>query len=337
MIRLIMTWLVVLFCTALTQAQSQTTTKIYRGSLGDKHIEMRFEVIDNKVSGVYFYDQFKQDIKIEGSFVTNGVLTLIEGPAKRPTGRFVCKPPNETDQVDLECEWAKPTGTGNAMVFLKEQGLSTRSPIRFAPKLINDRKNKVYVSYPQITVITSIAINEFNALVEKRIAEKVKTFGPDPDQNSSFDTNYLVTLADRDLVSVEFESTYTGGAHPTVDLWTLNYNLKTNKELTLDDVFRPGAEYKEAIAEFVVKDINRRADEFDRDDARRTNTEYKKRDEPLMTLEQLPEMETWGLSPKGFVVYFGFPHVMAVFTKTVVPVSVVARHLRPDVVIPLVR
>ena len=321
----------------LTQAQSQTTTKIYRGSLGDKHIEMRLEVTDGKVTGTYFYDQFKQDIKLEGSFDAKGDLTLIEGNPKRPTGRFVCKAPDEASQVDRECEWTKPTGTGNAMVFLQEQGISPRTAIRFTPKVINDRKNKVYVSYPEITVITSIAINEFNSLVQKRVEEKIKDYSPDGDQNSSFDTNYLVMFADRDLVSVEFESTYTGGAHPTVDLWTINYNLKTNKELTLDDVFRPGGEYKEAIAEFVVKDINRRADEFDRDDARRNKTEYKKRDEPLMTLEQLPEMETWGLSTKGFVVYFGFPHVMAVFTKTVVPISVVSRHLRPDGVVPLVR
>ncbi|PYS71181.1 MAG: hypothetical protein DMF69_11160 [Acidobacteria bacterium] len=337
MIRWIQMGLLVCFCTALTQAQSQTSTKIYRGSLGNKHIEMQLEVTDGKVTGTYFYDQFKQEIKLEGSFDAKGELTLIEGPPKRPTGKFVCKAPTGVDQVDRECEWTRPTGTGNQMVFLNEQGISPKTAIRFSPKLINDRKNKVYASYPQITAITSIAINEFNSLVQKRVEEKIKTYGFDPDQNSSFDTNYLVTFADRDLVSVEFESTYNGGAHPTVDLWTINYNLKTNKELTLDDVFRPGGEYKQAIAEFVVKDINRRADEFDRDDARQNKTEYKKRDEPLMTLEQLPEMETWGLSPKGFVVYFGFPHVMAVFTKTVVPISVVSRDLRPDGVIPLVR
>ena len=330
--------LVLVFCsTALIQAQSQTTTKYYRGSLGDKHIEMRLEVTDGKVTGTYFYDQFKQEIKLEGSIDAKGELTLIEGPPKRPTGKFVCRALTDADQVDRECEWTKPTGAGNAIVFLNEQGISPKTALRFSPKLINDRKNKVYVSYPQITAITSIAINEFNSLVQKRIEEVIKTYGPDADQNSSFDTNYLVMFADRDIVSVEFESTYSGGAHPTVSLWTLNYNLKTNKELTLADVFRSGDEYKAAIAEFVVKDINRRADEFDRDDARRNNSEYKKRDEPVMTLEQLPEMETWGLSSKGIVVYFGFPHVMAVFTRTVVPVSVVSRYLRPDGVMPLVR
>jgi hypothetical protein len=38
-----------------------------------------------------------------------------------------------------------------------------------------------------------------------------------------------------------------------------------------------------------------------------------------MSADQLPEMDTWGVSAKGFVVYFDFPHVMAVFDKTIVP------------------
>jgi len=48
-------------------------------------------------------------------------------------------------------------------------------------------------------------------------------------------------------------------------------------------------------------------------------------------------MDTWGLSPKGFVVYFDFPHVMAVFDKTVVPYGMLARHLSPTGVVPIVR
>jgi hypothetical protein len=65
--------------------------------------------------------------------------------------------------------------------------------------------------------------------------------------------------------------------------------------------------------------------------------ELQKRDEQLMTDDQLPEMDTWGLSPKGFVVYFDFPHVMAVFDKTVVPYGMLARHLSPTGVVPIVR
>jgi len=48
-------------------------------------------------------------------------------------------------------------------------------------------------------------------------------------------------------------------------------------------------------------------------------------------------MNAWGFSPKGFVVYFDFPHVIAVFDKTIVPYSVVAQHAKPNGVVPLVK
>jgi hypothetical protein len=41
-------------------AEGQTTpSKIYRGATGDKHIEMRLNIDGSKVTGTYFYDQFK--------------------------------------------------------------------------------------------------------------------------------------------------------------------------------------------------------------------------------------------------------------------------------------
>ena len=145
-------------------------------------------------------------------------------------------------------------------------------------------------------------------------------------------------FADEDNVSVEMvEYSDVGAAHPNTRLWTVNYDLKANRELTLNDVFKEGEEHKTAIAEFVAKDINRRADEMERSEARRNNRPPEKREEPVMTVDQLPEMDTWGFSPKGLVVYFDFPHVMAVFTKTVVPYSVVAQYLKPNSIRPLVR
>src|SRR6202007_1787103 len=156
-------------------------------------------------------------------------------------------------------------------------------------------------------------------------------------QNANFDTTYNVLFADDDKISIEMnEYSDAGGAHPNTHLWTLNYDLKANKELTLEDVFKPGDEYKTAIAEFVAKDINRRAADMERLEARENNRPPQKREEPVMTVDQLPEMDAWGFSPKGFVVYFDFPHVMAVFDKTFVPYSIVARYAKPNGVAPIV-
>ena len=323
---------------SIVHAQS-ASLKTYRGSLGDKHIEMRLTIGGSKVTGSYFYDRFKQDIPLEGTYDAKGQLELIEGAGKRKTGKFICKKESETPDIDLDCEWSRPDGTGKALVFLHEQGLRFTTETKVTPKLFTDRKGKVEASYPQMSAsVLTPAMSEFNRLVELRVQETIKEFQPESYANAAFDTTYNVLFADDDRISVEMnEYSDVGGAHPNDYFWTLNYDLKANKKLTLDDVFKPDVEYKTAIAEFVAKDINRRADQMERDEARRNNRPPEKRDQPVMTVDQLPEMDNWGFSPKGLVVYFDFAHVMAVFSKTVVPYSVVARYLKPNSVVPLVR
>ena len=69
-------------------------------------------------------------------------------------------------------------------------------------------------------------------------------------------------MGNDEVVSVEMvEYLDVGGAIRTQVL-TVNYNLKTNKPLRLNDVFR-GAMNTTIIAEFAAKDINRRAEQMD--------------------------------------------------------------------------
>jgi Deacetylase PdaC len=300
---------------------------------------MRLTISGSKVTGTYFYDHFKQDIPLEGTYDAKGQLELVEGSGKHKTGKFICKKESQASDVDLECEWSRPDGTGKALVFLNEQGLSFKADTRIKPKVISDRQRKVEASVPQLSAaVMTPAMNEFNRLIESRVQKAIKEFQPDSYSNAVFDTTYNLLFGDDDKVSVEInEYVDSGGAHPNTYLWTVNYDLKANKELTLDDVFRTGDDYKTAIAEFVARDINRRADEMERSEAKRNNRPPEKREEPVMTVDGLPEMNTWGFNTKGFVAYFDFPHVMAVFDKTIVPYGIVARHLKPNGVVPLVR
>jgi hypothetical protein len=330
--------LLTLCLVSIVHAQA-TSNKTYRGTLGDKHIEMRLTVNGGTVTGTYFYDRFKQDIPLEGTYDAKGQLELLEGSAKRKTGKFTCKKESETPGADLDCEWSRPDGTGKALVFLNEQGLLFKSDTSIKPKVINDRQRKVDVSYPQLmaSVITP-AMAELNRLIESRVNKDIKEFEPESYSNAYFNTNYNVLFADEGKVSIELdEDLFAGGAHPSESLWTVNYDLKANRELTLEDVFKPGDEYKTAIAEFVAKDINRRAEDIERIEARENHRPPEKREEPFMTADQLPEMNTWGFTTTGFVAYFDFPHVMAVFDKTVVPRNVIAQYVKPNSVIPLVR
>src|SRR6478609_5794122 len=139
--------ILVTLCVGSVLHAQATSDKTYRGRLGDKHIEMRLTVNGGKVTGTYFYDRFKQDIPLEGTYGAKGQLELLEGSGKRKTGKFICKKESETPSVDLDCEWARPDGTGKAFVFLNEQGLLFKSDISIKPKIINDRQRKVDVSY----------------------------------------------------------------------------------------------------------------------------------------------------------------------------------------------
>ena len=338
MLRCALLTLLALFCVASAQGQTDAT-KVYRGSIGDKHIEMRLNVAGAKVTGKYFYDQFKQDIPLEGAYDSKGVLELVEGSGKKKTGKFVCKAEPDPIVADVECEWSRPDGKGQALVFLNEQGIRFKKDIQIVPKVVSDRKTKAFASYPQLTaaVITE-GMKSFNQLVESRVQAAMKEFDPESVAHSNFDTKYDVMWANDQFVSIEFEEySDSGGAHPNVSWWTINFSIESNRELTLDDVFTAKSDYATEIAKFAAKDISRRADKLEQDEARRNNTKPEKRDGPFMEEDGLPEMDTWALTPKGFAVYFDFPHVMAVFDRTIVPYGVVARYLRPDGVIPLVR
>ena len=333
---LLQVWIVVaMFVLLAGNIEAQTAPKVYRGSIGGKHVEMRLNLSGNKVTGTYFYDQFKQDIKLEGAIDAKGQLELVEGPAKRPTGKFVCKNEKEID-VDLECEWSRPDGTKTLTAFLYEQGVRFKSDAKLVPKLLIDRKTKAEASYPQFVATTiTPGMLSFNRLVEERVQKAMKDFPAEGITSFTFETNYNVLFADEEKASIEFnEYSDVGAAHPNTQLWTFNYNLKGDRELTLEDIFKPGDKQNAAIAEFVAKDINRRAEQMELADARREKRQPEKRNEPLMEADQLPEMETWAFSPKGVAVYFGFPHVMAVFTRTIVPYDVLAPYIRPDAVVP---
>jgi len=101
--------LLTLICVAAAQGQTDST-KVYRGTVGDKHVEMRLTVAGSKVTGTYFYDQFKQEIPLEGTYDSKMVLQLEEGAGKKKTGKFVCKAEPESLEVDVECEWSRPDG-----------------------------------------------------------------------------------------------------------------------------------------------------------------------------------------------------------------------------------
>lgn len=331
----------VLGCSSLCLAYSssvigqqtlQTTVMVYRGSVGSNHIQMRLNIQGNKVSGTYFYDSVGEDLKLTGRLNDQGGLELSEfGANGKQTGKFTCKR-RIADAIDDECKWTRADGTREAYVTLEEQNVAFTNGLQITPKTISNRKTGVGVSYPQITSSgpLSPAAQSFNRRILALTQAAIKEFSP-IDGRGSFDTTYNILLATNDLVSIEMAEYYDGGgAHPNDRFWSLTYDLSANKELKFDDLFKPGSDYTTAIAKFVVADIDRRMAAIEQDEARREGRAPKQREESLVSVEQLSELSGWAMTPKGLVVYFDFPHVMAVFDRTFIPYSVVNEYLKPS-------
>src|SRR5437870_4583168 len=169
--RTTLTGLFVAVCVCSASAQP----KVYRGSIGNSHIQMRLNFNGSEVSGTYAYDSVGQDLNLTGH-INNGALELKEMSGRQKTGKFVCKRPLG-DQIDSECTWSKIDGTRESMVTLGEQHFAFADGLQVTPKMIVNRRTGVSVSYPQITSSGSLSAGAqtFNrrivALAQKRIGE----------------------------------------------------------------------------------------------------------------------------------------------------------------------
>ena len=326
----------VLGCSVLYLAQpgavsAQAVTKVYRGSIGNSHIQMRLNIEGRNVSGTYSYDGIGEDLKLSGHIDEQGRLDLAEFANGKATGKFKCKQ-KLGGETDSECSWSKPDGTREAFVTLEEQYITFTNGLQITPKTIANRKTGVGVSYPQITNsgALSSAAQSFNRRILGLVQKAIGEFMP-IDGRGSFDTNYNILLGANDLISIEMvEYSDGGGAHPNNRFWSLTYDLSANKELKFEDLFKPGTDYNTAIAKYVSADIDRRLAAIEQEEAQREGRPPKQRDEPLVSMEELSELSGWALTPKGLVVYFDFPHVMAAFDRTFVPYGVVTDHLKPN-------
>ncbi|MDX6386039.1 MAG: hypothetical protein QOK48_3612 [Blastocatellia bacterium] len=317
-------------CAAITAMGQAPGTKIFRGSVGGSNFQMRLNVQGTDVSGAYSYDTVGEDIKLTGQLDARGKLDLKEFDVKgKQTGKFACK---QLYAVEQECMWSRPDGTREAYATLVEQNLGS-AHLQIVPKTIANRRAGVKVSYPQLTAdALSQGAAGFNRKVLAMTQKAIKDFEPGPEAGkNSLERNYNVLAATDDLISVELtEYQYSGGAHPNDSFDSLTFDLSANKELALDDLFKPGSDYKAAIAKFVVADIEKRAIAIEESDAKSEGRKPVKRDDPIVTEDQLSEISSWGLTPKGLVVYFDFAHVIAVFDRTVVPYNVVSEYLKPN-------
>src|ERR1043166_6015419 len=73
-----------LLCLAASPAVlgQPSSAKIYRGSVGETHIQMRLNFNGRSVTGAYTYDSVGEEIKLTGNLDEQGKLELSEFGAK---------------------------------------------------------------------------------------------------------------------------------------------------------------------------------------------------------------------------------------------------------------
>jgi hypothetical protein len=324
---------------ALAPPTPDASVKVYRGSLGNRGLEMRLRRAGDGVSGSYAYDGIAQDIVLEGRATAKEKFELSEKDAAgKLTGKWSCEAEKqgEWDQ-DFGCKWTKPNGAGEMYVALYEQATFASKFMIVAPKTIENRKVGARASYPQIiegvdSRLTLAAVH-FNQLIEKKISKQVRDFaeGMEGEKNLYFHTDYNVLTATDDLVSVELAyDSYAGGAHPESSYQAVTYDLRADREVKLEDIFKPRSGYEKAIAAYCLKDINKRAGVMETENAKQDKRAPEPQEEPPVSEEQLAEISAFAVTPKGLMIYYDLPHVIAAFDRNFVPYSAVKNYLKPD-------
>jgi hypothetical protein len=311
---------------------ARSGAKTFRGLIGKNYIEMKLERDGENVSGTYFYEGIGQNLTLKGRADSHGTLSLEESDASgKQTGKFDCKLTGESDQepaATIEGNWFKPNGSQKTPVSLKEQHIEFTGNLKVVSKSIKERKLPINAVYPQLTGSDDPAIAKFNERAQAVILQAIKEFkdGEPPPEKSDLSASYDIMLATDDLISVEMVVTsYSGGAYPNETYYTLNYDLRAGRELQLKDLFKPNADYKKAIEQYSLKDLNARA----RKDAEQENMPPEQRAEELFTQDQLSEWSGWAMTNRGLLVYFDFPHVIAAYSREFIPARVLKDYLDP--------
>jgi hypothetical protein len=100
---------------------------------------------------------------------------------------------------------------------------------------------EVTLSYPQMA---SPGVGSLNTLLRQAAeGEQPWKEGSDPDHESlGYDADYRIALQTEGFVSVVFKRmTVSGAAYPNNEQVAVNFDLKSGRAATLDDLLRPGA------------------------------------------------------------------------------------------------
>lgn len=263
-----------------SKAQESAGTR-FKGSVSGSRFEMVLRREGGELRGNYFYVKSgsANTLSLRGTIDAKGSFTLQEFDASgKQTGEFKGKWEDEPNQsgVSLEGEWKKSGGGETQNFWASEQVVSFTNGTQITDRHLNEslkaRRLELTAEYPELTGGANVA--GFNQIVKARVARELADFRKQvmstsaadlkmlpKDMSNYMEIGYNVEYADNDLISVSFlESTFTGGAHPNSNYFTITYDLKQGRELKLSELFKPGAKYLAAISAYAIHDLQSRKD-----------------------------------------------------------------------------
>lgn len=319
------------------QSKPAAGAKVYRGSIGGRGVEVSLSREGGRVSGSYNYDGVVERLRLEGRAAGDGKLALAEyDRAGMQTGKFACEPGGGDAvalDIDLECEWSRPDGAERTYAGLTEQHAEFTRAWGVRPRQIENRRYGVGVTYPQIVAARAASLTAgalgFNRRAAALAARIVREFTSQPHERGMYlKIDYDVLLATDAVISVELgEENDHGGGRPNTRYHSLTYDLRANRELRLAELFKPNSGFERALLRPAYEKINRSYREINRREA--AGGAPQPESEDLMQPDREDEIAAWTMTPRGVVIYFNFPQVMAVFDRNFVPYAALREHLRP--------
>jgi hypothetical protein len=261
----------------------QGQTKYFKGTIGSAlDLQMKLVREGERLTGSYFYQKVGTKIDVNGTIDQDGNVVLAEfDPSGKQTGEFqgIWKP-EESGLVLIEGNWKAPNSAKQTAFSLLEEPIEFSSGVEVIARRIGDSNKKlkyeIKADYPQLTGSGSPNYEKFNQVVRGLITGKVNEFKKDmepedgedatadtlpEDMGSSLDIGYTLSLAQDDLISLDFGvgSYYRGAAHPNSYSETVNFDLKNGKSLKLADLFNPGSKYLQTISAYAIQDLKKQS------------------------------------------------------------------------------
>ncbi len=308
-------------------------------------VQMRLVMGAGKLRGTYFYERFEpfyigavndRRLDIEGTIDRDGRFTLTEKTDDKVTGIFRGRSegiaadgaPVDVQAVRLSGSWSRSNRTNSMPFTLAETGFELKDGARFVAqrRIENDALEgvayRLSIARPLLKNNAQAArTNAFNRAITNltgsmgdEFRSEVKEYGGDETRKNvaqnklppkSLDIDYQILFADANFVSLRFAKDAFFGLYPYTTFVSLNYDLRTQREVTFKALFKSEADY--------TKELDRICAELFK------KTPYAEFPAEARLSVTNTSFTGWNATPDYLVLNFSVPHVLGDTVEVFVP------------------